>query len=134
ASFQFMLAFAVIAFVVVYFDLGETNHHRAPNFTQQFKSYPELFRSRRFWGYAGTAGFTSGTFFAYLGGGPFVATELLGLSPSVFGLYFAFIALGYAIGNFLAGRYSARAGINRMMLTGNMIMVMGMLLAIVLFA
>jgi MFS transporter, DHA1 family, multidrug resistance protein len=40
------------------------------------KAYPELLTSRRFWGYSLTAAFASGSFFAFLGGGPFVASEI----------------------------------------------------------
>ena len=53
---------------------------------------PSCFRSRRFWGYALTAALASGAFFAFLGGGPWVATEVLGMSPSALGFHFGFIA------------------------------------------
>ncbi|MCT7375521.1 multidrug effflux MFS transporter [Chelativorans salis] len=133
ATFQLMLACGIVAFIVVYLDLGETNTHRSASMTGQIRTYPELFRSRRFWGYSSAAAFTSGAFFAFLGGGPFVATRLLGLSPSSYGLYFAVITVGYALGNFLSGRYSRAIGVNRMMLTGNLIAVAGTALSILLF-
>src|SRR5690606_17531591 len=72
-------------------------------------------------------------FFAFLGGGPYVATELLGLSPSVYGLYFAVVSLGYMFGNLISGRYSRAIGINRMMLLGNVVAAVGMGLSIPLF-
>lgn len=134
ASFQLMLAFGIVAFIIVYLDLGETNANPSASMTSQFRSYPELFRSRRFWGYSATAAFTSGAFFAFLGGGPFVSTRILHLSPSTYGLYFAVITIGYALGNFLSGRYSRAVGINRMMLAGNVIAAAGMMLSILLFA
>ncbi|MCT9000096.1 multidrug effflux MFS transporter [Chelativorans intermedius] len=133
STFHLMLAFGVVAFLVVYLDLGETNAHRSASMTRQFRNYPELFSSHRFWGYSATAAFTSGAFFAFLGGGPFVATRLLGLSPSAYGLYFAVITVGYALGNFLSGRYSRQVGINRMMLAGNLFAVIGTGLSILLF-
>ena len=91
---------------------------------------PSCSQSPRFWGYTATAAFTSGAFFAFLGGGPFVATEMLGLTPSEYGFYFGIIAVGYMLGNFLSGRFSQRFGINRMMLTGNVMATAGMALAI----
>ncbi|WP_173931448.1 multidrug effflux MFS transporter [Chelativorans sp. Marseille-P2723] len=133
ASFHLMLAFGVISFLIVYFDLGETNHRRSPSMTGQFRSYPELFRSRRFWGYSMTAGFCTGTFFAFLGGGPYVATEILGLSPSEYGLYFILLSGGYALGNFLSGRYSRLVGMNRMMLTGTLLSTVGIAVSLPLF-
>ncbi len=134
STFHLMLAFGIVAFALVYLDLGETNSNPSTSVSSQIKTYPELFRSRRFWGYSATAAFTSGAFFAFLGGGPFVATELLGLSPSAYGLYFALISLGYVLGNFVSGRYSRALGINRMMLLGSVVACVGTVLSILLFA
>ncbi|KFB10111.1 multidrug effflux MFS transporter [Nitratireductor basaltis] len=134
APFYLMLGFGLFALTVVYLDLGETNHTQSASLGGQFRNYPELFKSRRFWGYSATAAFTSGAFFAFLGGGPFVATELLGLSPSQYGMYFALITFGYMIGNYCSGRFSARIGINRMMLAGNLAAICGMVISLLLFA
>ncbi len=134
STFLLTLGFGVLAFSVVFFDLGETNAHRSASFVAQFRTYPELLGSRRFWGYTGTAAFTSGAFFAFLGGGPFVSSEILLLSPSQYGLYFGIISIGYMLGNFLSGRFARRWGINRMMLTGNAVAVVGMSVSIAMFA
>lgn len=134
ATFHLMLAFGVLAFAVVWLDLGETNHSRSASMSSQLKNYPELFRSRRFWGYAATAAFTSGAFFAFLGGGPFVATVQLNLSPSQYGMYFVLITFGYMLGNFISGRFSRVVGIHPMMLAGNLVSAVGMALSIGLFA
>ncbi|KKK76859.1 hypothetical protein LCGC14_2859420, partial [marine sediment metagenome] len=60
-------------------DLGETMVTRATSFRAQFAEYPELLASRRFWGYCAAAAFASGAFFAYLGGAPFVGSQVFGL-------------------------------------------------------
>ena len=134
SSFTLVLVFGAIVLWLVWADLGETNMNKSASFKAQFKAYPELIRSRRFWGYALSAGFASGGFFAFLGGAPFVAIELLGLEPAQMGLYFVFISMGYMGGNFLAGRFSNVIGLNRMMLSGSSVAVFGMLLAIGLWA
>ncbi|GAB5462339.1 multidrug effflux MFS transporter [Hoeflea alexandrii] len=131
--FGLLFLFGVIAFVMLLSDLGETNHNRSASMLKQFGAYPELIRSRRFWGYALTATFASGAFFSFLGGGPFVATAILDLPPSQLGLYFVFIALGYMTGNFLSGRFASQIGINRMMVTGCIIATLGMSLSLTLF-
>jgi MFS transporter, DHA1 family, multidrug resistance protein len=128
------LLFGVVVLVVVWADLGETNAARSASFTAQFRAYPELFRSRRFWGYAATAALASGAFFAFLGGGPLVASHVLRMGPSELGLYFGFIALGYMLGNFLSGRYAGAVGLNRMMVFGGLVATAGMGLALALFA
>lgn len=134
ATFWFTAVFGSIALVLVYFDLGETNRNPSATMMSQVKHYPELLRSRRFWGYALTAGFTSGAFFAFLGGGPYIATEFLHLSPSTYGIYFGLVAFGYMGGNFISGRFSRVIGTNRMMLVGSIIAVTGILCSIALFA
>lgn len=133
ASFWLTLAFGAVVFVIVLADLGETNRDRSESLAAQFRAYPQLLGSPRFWGYSLTAAFTTGAFFAFIGGGPFVASEMLYLTPSQYGFYFGIISLGYMFGNFLSGRYAGRIGINRMMLSGNVVAAAGMLLAIILF-
>src|SRR5690606_1666289 len=133
ASFLLTLGFGVLAFIVVFFDLGETNHNRSSSLLAQVKSYPELMRSRRFWGYTLTAACTSGSFFAFLGGGPYVSTEMLHLGPAQYGFYFAIISIGYMAGNFLSGRFSRRVGLNTMMLAGCIAAVIGMIASFILF-
>lgn len=133
STFLLTLTFGVASFLVVFFDLGETNTRPSSSMGAQFAAYPQLLTSRRFWGYTLTAAFTSGAFFAFLGGAPFVATEILGLTPSVYGMYFAVISIGYMLGNYISGRFSANIGINRMLMIGNIVATLGMVLAIVLF-
>ena len=59
---------------------------------------------------------------------------MLELTPSQYGFYFGIISVGYMLGNFLSGRFAKVFGLNRMMLSGNVVAVSGMVLAIVLFA
>ncbi len=114
-------------------DLGETASVSGLTLTQQFAQYPELLTSPRFWGYALSAGMSSGAFFAYLGGAPFVGTEVFGMSPAVLGFFFGAPAIGYFLGNFISGRYSARIGVNRMVFTGTLINASGIILSMAVF-
>jgi MFS transporter, DHA1 family, multidrug resistance protein len=133
AVFVVTFAAGLATLWLMWVDLGETNAHRSASFAAQFRTYPELARSRRFWGYALTAALASGAFFAFLGGGPWVASEILGMAPAELGFYFGFIAVGYMIGNFLSGRFTGQVGLNRMMLVGGIVASSGMLLALALF-
>ncbi len=131
-AFGLMLLAGIGVFALTWRDMGETKLDRGGSIRAVFAEVPELMRARRFWGYCITAMLASGAFFAYLGGAPFVGSQVLGLSPAMLGLYFGAPALGYAAGNFLAGRYSARVGINRMILIGCLIGFGGMALLLVL--
>jgi DHA1 family bicyclomycin/chloramphenicol resistance-like MFS transporter len=121
-----VVGFAVLA--LVWFDLGETAVLHDVSVLGQLKEYPKLLTSPRFWGYAGAAAFSSGCFFAYLGGAPFVGTEVYKLSSSQVGSLFALTAVGYAAGNFLAGQFSVRVGLNRMILLGCSVTTLGLML------
>ena len=124
--FLFTLVAGAGVTALMWADLGETNLAPSPSFGAQFRAYPELLRSRRFWGYSLTAALASGTFFAFLGGGPWVASEVLRMPPARLGFYFGFVAFGYMLGNFLSGRYAASVGVNRMMLLGAGVATAGM--------
>lgn len=110
---------------LIYYDCGETNRDKSVSFRAQFADYPELLTSPRFWGYSLAAAFASGAFFAYVGGAPFVGSDVFGLTPSVLGLFFGAPALGYLIGNGVTGRLAGRLGINRLILTGTLITLFG---------
>ncbi|MEC7256713.1 MAG: multidrug effflux MFS transporter [Pseudomonadota bacterium] len=120
ANFWLLLILGAAMLWLGWKDFGETATKSGKSLTQQFRDYPELFLSPRFWGYSMACALTSGCFFAYLGGAPYVGTEVYGLTPGVFGLYFGSPALGYFAGNFLTGRYAVRFGVNRLVLWGSL--------------
>ncbi|PZP49348.1 MAG: Bcr/CflA family drug resistance efflux transporter [Agrobacterium fabrum] len=134
SSFALLAVLGVGILLLAWFDLGETNRSKSASFSQQFHAWPELLRSPLFWGYALTSTFSSGMFFSFLGGAPFVGSVLYGLAPAMLGLQFFFMASGYMLGNFISGRYASQIGITRMMLSGNVIAIVGIVTAIVLIS
>ena len=91
-----------------------------------------LARSASFHGYVLCAAFGSGTFFAFLGGGPHAVITIMGRSSAEFGVWFALSSVGYMAGNFLTSRLSMRFGIDRMIWWGLAIQGVGAAGAIVL--
>ena len=112
--------------LLIWADLGETGRRGAASFMDQIRRYPLLLRSRSFWGYSLASMLCSATFFAYLGGAPFVASEIHHMTPRQVGLGFAAPAVGYAAGNFIAARLSVRLGLNRMILMGTLVITAGL--------
>lgn len=126
ANFGLLLVLGLFTLWMTWADLGETATIRPVTLGDQMRQYPQLLRSQRFWGYALCAAFSSGSFFAYLGGAPYVGTEVFNLSASGVGALFALTAVGYAAGNFVAGRFSVRIGMNRMVYIGALITMGGL--------
>jgi len=114
-------------------DLGETAPRSGQTLRQQIADYPELLTSQRYWGYALASALSSGSFFAYLGGAPFVGDRVFGLAPGELGLYFGAPAVGYMLGNFVSGRFSVRIGVNRMVLWGTLFNAVGIALNLAVF-
>ncbi len=133
ATFWFTFAFGVLATVLVFADLGETNRNLSASLSRQLQAYPALLSSKRFWAYTLTAALTSGAFFAFIGGAPYIASDMLGMTPSEYGFYFAAISIGYLLGNFVTTRVSRRVGIDRMMIAGNAFCVVGAAISVGLF-
>lgn len=133
SNFWLLLALGALVLWITWCDLGETAPLTGRTMTQQFREYPDLFASPRFWGYALASGLSSGSFFAYLGGAPFVGDQVFGLPPEILGVYFGAPAIGYMLGNYISGRFSVRIGINRMVYWGTMINAAGIALNLALF-
>ncbi|MHA6324170.1 multidrug effflux MFS transporter [Roseivivax sp. CAU 1753] len=134
ANFWLLLILGLALLWLTWRDLGETSTPSGLTLSQQFRTYPELLTSPRFWGYAMAAGMSSGAFFAYLGGAPFVGSEVFGLSPAILGIYFGVPAVGYFMGNYVSGRFSQDVGVNRMVLVGALINGAGIVASMAIFA
>ncbi|MEO0937959.1 MAG: multidrug effflux MFS transporter [Pseudomonadota bacterium] len=133
ANFWTFALLGALMLWLVWTDLGETARSKGQPFMQQVRDYPALFASPRFWFYALAAMFCSGSFFAYLGGGPFVGSEVFGMTPSVVGLYFGAPAIGYFLGNWATGRFATRFGVNALVLWGCLINAAGVFTSLAIF-
>ena len=133
ASFALYSLMGLILLLLCWFDLAETNHSPSATFAVQFDAYPELLGSRRFWGFAICALFSTGAFYVFLAGVPMVAARQFSISPGLLGFYMGTITAGFAAGSFLAGRYSQRYARTTMMITGRSIAVLGLSLGLILF-
>lgn len=134
ANFLTFTALGVVLLAVCWADLGETNKEPSETFRRQFASYPELFRSRRFWGYSLCMAFSTGAFYSFLSGAPLVAQTLLGVSSAELGLYIGSITGGFFFGSFLSGRLAGRTALTTMMLAGRLVACGGLLTGLLFIA
>ena len=126
ATFIFLGIAGAAVLALCYFDLGETVSGQGVSFADQIRDYPELLCSPRFWGYVLCTAFSSGAFFALLGGASFIAATIYDLSPAWSGFALGAPAAGYIAGNFLSGKFSVRFGINQMCLMGTIVTIAGL--------
>jgi DHA1 family bicyclomycin/chloramphenicol resistance-like MFS transporter len=133
ANFWALFVLGALTLWLAWTDLGETAVKSGKTLAQQFGEYPELLKSPRFWGYSLAASFCSGSFFAYLGGGPFVGSVVFGLSPFWVGIFFGAPAIGYFFGNWFTGILAQRVGVNKLVLIGCLVNAFGTLLSLCIF-
>jgi DHA1 family bicyclomycin/chloramphenicol resistance-like MFS transporter len=123
AIYWFMALLGIGCLSVAWAHVPETNLNRTPrlSFASMFRDLSQLLRNSDFLLFTTNCGLTTGVFFAFLGGVPYVAERMLGLSPAIYGLWFASVPIGYAFGNFLSGRFTERFGVARMILAGSVL-------------
>ena len=134
ANFLAFTGLGIVLLLLCWFDLGETNKEPSETFRRQFASYPELFRSRRFWGYSLCMAFSTAAFYSFLSGAPLVAQTLLGVSSAELGLYIGSITGGFFFGSFLSGRLAKRTALTTMMLSGRLVACGGLLVGLLFVA
>jgi DHA1 family bicyclomycin/chloramphenicol resistance-like MFS transporter len=118
ANFWLLTLMGLFMVVLVWADQGETVRDRGLPFREQVRQYPALLGSPRFWGYVLCTAFAAGAYYALLGGASLVANGVFGLSPLQTGFALGSPTVGYAVGNYISGRFSVRFGVNRMTLVG----------------
>lgn len=131
ASFASFVILGTVGLILVWADLGETNTNRHGSFRAQFATYPELARSRRFWGYTLCLSFSIGAFYVYIAGIPALA-DTLGLTPSQTGFAIGAPPVGFFVGNFLTGRLTKRVPILTLAISGRVITVIGLVASLVM--
>ena len=123
AIFWFTALLGAGCVVVTWAYVPETNLQPTQrlSFASMFSDFRQLLRSVDFLLFTASSGLTTGVFFAFLGGTPYVAEHILELSPAVYGLWFGAAPVGYVCGNYVAGRFTERFGVARMILAGSVI-------------
>lgn len=109
-------------------DLGETNQHPSATMREQFATYPELLRSRRFWGYTLCSSFSVGAFYIYITGIVLVGVAVFGMSPTTVGMAVGAIAIGFSLGSFLSGLLGRRVPLWVLMILGRVVALAGLCL------
>jgi DHA1 family bicyclomycin/chloramphenicol resistance-like MFS transporter len=118
ASFAFFAMSGAILSTLVWGDLGETNKYRSATFIQQFRTYPELLGSRRFWGYALCMAFSTGAFYVFIAGAPLVEMAMFSMSPVVLGFFIGAMSVRPQLAGSALGWAGALTVVSGAILTG----------------
>jgi DHA1 family bicyclomycin/chloramphenicol resistance-like MFS transporter len=135
AIFLFVGVASLLTLIWAAISLPETRPPQAASTMstrQLWKEARTLLSSRVFLGFVLCSGMISGPYYAILGGVPHVVISQMGHSSAELGVWFLLSSFGYMIGNFLAGRYSVRFGVNAMVFWGLVTEVAGAALGVVL--
>ena len=118
--FLFTAVTSLMVLIWATITLPETRARNIAHGAQEgfFRDLARLATSGKFIGYVLAGAFGSSTFFAFLGGGPYVVVTLMGRSSAEFGLWFVVSSVGYMAGNFAASRLSTQLGIHTLIWWG----------------
>ena len=74
--------------------------------------------------------FSTGAFFAFLGGAPFIFVTIYGLAPEQFGIFFLLISAFFMVGNFITGKLAMRLGPLQLVRVGTVLALLGVALLV----
>jgi Bcr/CflA subfamily drug resistance transporter len=134
ASFWCLALLGSAVLALSWIDLQETNGTPSSTIAEQYRAYPEILGSLRFWAYSLCMAFSVGAFYAFLVGAPLVATSAFDLSPAMLGLSIGSITGGFMFGSLLAARLASRFSVTTTLIGGRIVACAGLLLGLVLYA
>lgn len=133
SGFWLLALFGTGVLALCWTDLRETNNTPSNTMAEQYRAYPQLLGSNRFWAYCLCMAFSVGAYYAFLAGSP-LAAAAFNLSPAVLGLYMGSITGGFMLGSFLAGRLAGRFQATMTLIAGRIVACAGLVLGLVLYA
>jgi DHA1 family bicyclomycin/chloramphenicol resistance-like MFS transporter len=118
AVFAFGLAWGVVLILIVAVIVPETVPPEQRRAQSMVSGYGQLLRMPRFTFLIIQPGLISGAFFAQATGSSFLAIEVIGISPTEFGIWFLVYPIGYIAGNFITGRIGNAGDVDAMVISG----------------
>ncbi|MHA1563962.1 MAG: multidrug effflux MFS transporter, partial [Alphaproteobacteria bacterium] len=119
ASFYFTAIAATLVLAIVYFHLAETlpaDKRRPAALSGLAGRYFALVKMPAFMGYSLLTALLSAGFQGYMAAAPIIFIVLFGIPAHLFGWYTIAVPIGFTLGNYLAGRLTARVGMDRLIL------------------
>ena len=120
ANFAFTAIVCVLVTGLVVWRLPETHHERVavPGVAAMVGSFGRLLRIPAFCGFAFQSTFSMAIFFTFATAAPYVVITVMGRPAAVYGAFFMLLSASFMTGAFVAGRVSERVGVERMVVAG----------------
>lgn len=84
-----------------------------------------LLRRPLFHAYSLQSVFALGMFYVFISTAPYLMESVMGRSAREYGIWFLLLAAGYMLGNLTSSHYSGRSGIDRMIVLGSVVALVG---------
>ena len=126
-SFYLYVLIGASMWVFCWFDLKETRVVNRDRESRPTQSRFTLLTETRFWAYSLCSAFSTGAYFAFIAGAPFVAKNIFNIATAELGIYVGSITIGYMFGAFLSGRLAQKSNLIFIMLSGRILGCAGLL-------
>lgn len=132
ANFALVAVVGLIVTIAVAMRLTETNAKPIAyeGMRSMLASFVDLWRMPMFRGYSLFGAFSLAMFMSFLAGAPYVVVKVMGRPATEYGFYFILLPLAFMGGNLVAARISERVGVERMVVGGAVVAVIGTLMVI----
>ncbi|MCL9780949.1 multidrug effflux MFS transporter [Vibrio sp. S4M6] len=129
AAFVALSLFGALALVIAVMFVEDTSSSQAPSsFTSVFRNYGKILSDKHLLSYSVFSIASVILFFTLSSVSPFILIEQYHVSQSMYGVYFASLAVMFMLGALSANKYVGRLGINRSILIGSSFMLFGALM------
>ncbi|QMU59556.1 MAG: Bcr/CflA family efflux MFS transporter [Boseongicola sp.] len=133
SNFYLYTGCGVMLLAICWFDLGETRPKNTKAARSGAGNLLVLLKTSTFLAYAFCTAFSTGAFFIFLAGAPFVAAETFGVGTAKLGIYIGSITAGFMLGSFLAGKFAPRYHLTTMMIAGRVVACLGLGVGLIIF-
>ncbi len=121
ASLGVLTLFALVTLLIVALRLKETLHEKDPHALRPValaRNWIHILGNRTFWAFSLLATGSYGCLFTFLAASSFVLIDVLGVSPTVYGLLLATMSLSYISGTLICRRLLLHLGVRRTVFVG----------------
>ena len=107
--------------------LPETNNKRSGNLQLGgiLKRYRDVLGSKQYLGYVMSTTAMAAAFYLFVGSSPYIVTGQLGGNSAQFGTWFLTVSFAFMAGSFLSTRLAQALSVDQMILSGNLLSLLG---------